>query len=145
MRESVTVLHVDDEEFAALTGTYLESAEEALDVTTVHSPEVALDRLVADAVDCVVTDFDMGAADGIELLADVRERAPDLPCILFTARNDEALIERALETGATEYLQKGRLAQFTPLAHRIQTTVSVHSETETAKRSSADGGTATVE
>lgn len=100
---------------------------------------------MADAVDCVVTDFDMGTADGIELLADVRERAPDLPCILFTARNAEALIERALETGATEYLQKGRLAQFTPLAHRIQTAVSVHSEAETAKRSSADGGTATVE
>lgn len=137
MGESVTVLHVDDdEEFAALTAEYLAAADDSLDVTTVGDPDAALDRLAVGDVDCVVTDLDLGAGDGIELVERARERAPGVPCLLFTARNNEALVERALDAGATEYLQKGRPAQFTLLAHRIHTAVAV---------SSADGEAAGVE
>ncbi|MFC6730894.1 response regulator, partial [Natronoarchaeum mannanilyticum] len=98
MRESVTVLHVDDdEEFAALTAEYLAAADDSLDVTTIGDPDAALDRLAVGDVDCVVTDLDLGAGDGIELVERVRERAPGVPCLLFTARNNEALVERALD------------------------------------------------
>jgi len=140
MRETVTVLHVDDdEEFAALTAEYLSAEDDSLDVTTFHDPEAALDRLTAGGVDCVVTDLDMGSADGIELIERLRDRAPDVPCLLFTARNNEALVERALAAGATEYLQKGRPAQFTLLAHRIHTAAAV-SSSRRAARGATDGG-----
>ncbi|HMB51603.1 MAG TPA: hybrid sensor histidine kinase/response regulator [Natronoarchaeum rubrum] len=150
MRESVTVLHVDDdEEFAALTADYLAVEDDSLDVTTLHDPDAALELLAVDDVDCVVTDLDMGTSDGIELVQRVRERAPGVPCLLFTARNNEALVERALDAGATEYLQKGRPAQFTLLAHRIHTAVSVGSpecgvdaEQPTAERTDAEQPTA---
>jgi len=150
MRESVTVLHVDDdEEFAALTAEYLAAADDSLDVTTVGDPDAALDRLAIGDVDCVVTDLDLGAGDGIELVERVRERAPGVPCLLFTARNNEALVERALDAGATEYLQKGRPAQFTLLAHRIHTAVAVSSPDgkAAAAEQATDGGadTAVVE
>jgi|GEM_PF-4145342 len=145
MRESVTVLHVDDdEEFAALTAEYLAAEDDSLGVTTVTDPDAALDRLAVGDVDCVVTDLDAG--DGIELVERVRERAPGVPCLLFTAQNNEALVERALDAGATEYLQKGRPAQFALLAHRIHTAVAVSSRVDEAAavEQATDGGADTV-
>ncbi|SNZ06994.1 His Kinase A (phospho-acceptor) domain-containing protein [Natronoarchaeum philippinense] len=141
MRETVTVLHVDDdEEFTALTAEYLAMEDDTLDVTTFHDPDAAIERLAGGGVDCVVTDFDMGSEDGIELVERVRATDPDVPCLLFTARNDGALVERAIEAGATEYLQKGRPAQFTLLAHRIHTAVAVHAADGAALHGATDGG-----
>jgi len=147
MREPVTVLHVDDdEEFAALTAEYLAAEDDSLDVTTISDPDAALERLAAGDVDCVVADLDLGSGDGIELVERVRERAPGVPCLLFTARNNEALVERALDAGASACLQKGRPAQFTLLAHRIHTAVAVSSQVDEAAavEQATDGGADTV-
>jgi two-component system response regulator AtoC len=59
-----------------------------------------------DAVDLVLTDFAMPGLDGMELLAQLHARLPDLPVTLLTARGSERLAARAIKQGAFDYLPK---------------------------------------
>jgi PAS domain S-box-containing protein len=121
----VQVLHVDDDpEFADLVATFLETATDRLAVETVDGASVALEYIEAKDVDCVVSDYEMPEADGIELLESVREQWADLPFILFTARGSEAIASDAISAGVTDYLQKGTGSeQYDILANRIRNAV----------------------
>jgi PAS domain S-box-containing protein len=122
MTESERVLHVDDDdEFAALTATYLERTSDHLVVETVTSASEALSRLDDDTFDCVVSDHEMPEMDGLALLDAVRERHPDLPFILFTGKGSEAVASEAIARGVTDYLQKRPGTEgFELLANRIE-------------------------
>ena len=77
-------------------------------VEVVGDGRAALDRILADAPDLVLTDVMMPTLDGFGLLAAVRgdERTRSLPIILLSARaGEEARIE-GLHAGADEYLVK---------------------------------------
>ncbi|SEL85110.1 response regulator [Haloferax larsenii] len=123
----IRVLHVDDDaSFAELTSTLLEresTAEPPLEVQTETDPTAAKTHL--DEVDCVVSDYDMPAVDGLELLDEVRQRYPDLPFILFTGRGSEEIASKAISAGVTDYLRKGgRSDRFGVLANRIRNVVA---------------------
>ena len=121
----VTVLHVDDDpDFAALAATKLEQADDRLTVETAHGATEAMERLEMEAVECIVSDYEMPGKDGIEFLDAVRERDSDLPFILFTGMGSEDIASEAISAGVTDYLQKGGGAeQFTMLANRIRNAV----------------------
>ncbi|MGB9966050.1 PAS domain S-box protein [Halobacterium sp. CBA1126] len=121
--EPIRVLHVDDDEsFGELAGTYLERVDDAIDVATVTTTTAALDRL--DDADCVVSDYDMPAQNGIEFLETVRERYPDLPFVLFTGKGSEEIASEAISAGVTDYLQKeAGTEQYTVLANRVRNAV----------------------
>ena len=125
---TVRVLHVDDDPaLAELVATYLERESDAIEVLTEHDPAAALDRLEAGNVDCVVSDYDMPGADGLELLEAVRERRPDLPFILFTGKGSEEIASEAITAGVTDYLQKERSPeQYAVLANRVENAVAQH-------------------
>jgi PAS domain S-box-containing protein len=124
MHEPIRVLHVDDQaDFADLTATALEREDDRLSVEAVTSADEVLERLT-DGVDCVVSDYDMPGRNGIEVLEAVRERAPDLPFILFTGKGSEEVASDAISAGVTDYLEKeGGLSQYTVLANRIRNAV----------------------
>ena len=124
MHEPIRVLHVDDQaDFADLTATALEREDDRLSVEAVTSADEVLERLT-DGVDCVVSDYDMPGRNGIEVLEAVRERAPDLPFILFTGKGSEEIASEANSAGVTDYLEKeGGLGQYTVLANRIRNAV----------------------
>ena len=65
-----------------------------------------LRRVDRDAPDAVVSDIRMPGADGLELLAALGERRPDLPVIITTAHSDLESAVSAYRTGAFEYLPK---------------------------------------
>ncbi|MFW5937480.1 MAG: response regulator, partial [Halanaeroarchaeum sp.] len=72
----IRVLHVDDDrDFADLTATFLERESERISVETVGRAADATGRL--STVDCVVSDYEMPGANGIEFLEQVRETHPD--------------------------------------------------------------------
>lgn len=118
----INVLHVDDEpDFTDLTSTYLERASYEMEVITADSVEVGLERLETDAIDCIVSDYDMPHRNGLDFLAIVREEYPELPFILYTGKGSEEIASEAISAGVTDYLQKEMgTDQYTVLANRIQ-------------------------
>lgn len=125
MGGAVQILHVDDDpQFADLTKNCLEAEGEQFRVRTAGSIEEGLDVLQAEAIDCVVSDYDMPESTGIDFLTRVRERSPELPFILFTGKGSEAVASEAITAGVTDYLQKeSGTSQFTILANRIRNAV----------------------
>ena len=102
------VLFVDDEPGAAdLAATRVERLVDGIETVTRLSPDEALDVVRGGSVDCVVSDFDMPGADGLELLESVREIDPSLPFVLFTGKGSEEIASEAISAGVTDYLQKG--------------------------------------
>ena len=123
--EAIRVLHVDDEpEFLDVAETFLEREDERIDLTVETDPEAALDRLRTETFHCVVSDYDMPGATGLELLERVRETKPNLPFILFTGKGSEEIASEAISAGVTDYLQKGGTETFEILANDIRTAAS---------------------
>lgn len=136
MSNSVHILHVDDQpNFGELVAECLQRESEQFDISTVTSPDEALDILDEETVDCVVSDYDMPGLNGIEFLEVLREEYPKLPFILFTGKGSEEVASDALSAGATDYLQKGGGTDgFIVLANRIQNAVDqFHSQQRAAE------------
>jgi FixJ family two-component response regulator/anti-sigma regulatory factor (Ser/Thr protein kinase) len=58
------------------------------------------------AFDCVVTDYRMPGATGLDLLAWIKEREPCLAGIIVTAEGERGLITESLRGGAVDFLDK---------------------------------------
>ena len=73
------------------------------------SGEEALDRLsgeIRPAVVAVLSDINMPGMDGLQLLAEIKQRYPDLPDMMVTAYGDEERRRLAAEYGAAEFITK---------------------------------------
>ena len=120
MTKPSRVLYVDDnsnslEVRAMMLGEY------GIDVVTETNVEDARGRLAEGDIDCVVSDLDMPDEDGFDLLEYVQDTHPELPFILFTSHESEDVIERALDSGATDYFPKSLTnVSYRLLAHRIE-------------------------
>ena len=68
--------------------------------------EPALDALVREVPDVLMTDIRMPGRSGLELLRKIRESRPLLPVIVMTAHSDLGSAVSAYEGGAFEYLPK---------------------------------------
>jgi PAS domain S-box-containing protein len=118
-------LHVDDDaDFVDLTVRYLERANERFEIRTEHSAQAGLDRLEAERIDCIVSDYEMPGQDGLEFLETVRDRNQGLPFILFTGKGSEEVAADAITAGVTDYLQKETCSeQYALLANKIEQAV----------------------
>ncbi|EMA69921.1 hybrid sensor histidine kinase/response regulator [Halorubrum distributum] len=135
MSGAIDVLHVDDDPSVLdLTEAYLERELDAVAVTSVTDPETALDRLDEAAFDCVVSDYDMPAMDGLEFFETLRERHRKIPFVLYTGKGSEEIASQALNAGVTGYFQKGGPEQLRRLANRVDQAVEEHRTKEIAER-----------
>ena len=75
-------------------------------VETANSAPAALDRIMAEDYDAIVTDIKMPGMDGLELLAEIRMRRPDTPTLIITGHGENELVVRALRGGAADFIQK---------------------------------------
>ena len=117
----MNVLHIDDDSsFLAVTAAYVEAEVTQLNVTTALGPTNGIEQLKQGKYHCVITDYEMPEQDGLELLERVRERYPDLPCILYTGKGSEEIAAEAINAGVTGYLQKGGPDQHQRLANRVR-------------------------
>jgi len=137
MSQPITVLVVDNEPgFAALAGEMLERECDSIVALEATDGTEALSILEGRGVDCIVSDYELPAMTGLELLERVREGDSGLPFILFTGRNATEIASEAIAAGVTQYLQKdsGR-EQYALLANQITNAVSQY-RTETELRES---------
>ncbi|ERH07974.1 MAG: PAS sensor histidine kinase [Halonotius sp. J07HN4] len=107
MFRPIRVLHVDDRpEYGDILTSYLDEHDEPFDVVTETDPIVALQTLSDAEFDCLVSDYEMPKMDGLELLAAVQRRQPELPVILLTAKGNESVASEAIAAGVTDYIPK---------------------------------------
>jgi DNA-binding NtrC family response regulator len=103
--EQLRILIVDDEEDLVsilaerltLRGFHVEAATCGAD---------ALRHIREDDFSVLVLDVKMPGIDGLALLAEVKQRHPDLPVILFTGHGSVADAEKGMEQGAFDYVMK---------------------------------------
>lgn len=122
----IQVLHVDDDaNFADLVKNRLEHETDRISVQIAAAPEEGLSVVATEAIDCIVSDYDMPTQNGVEFLQSVREEYPDLPFILYTSKGSEEIASEAISADVTDYIQKeASSAHYTLLANRIQNSVS---------------------
>jgi len=109
---TVSILIVDDEPDVAELFRQRFRRETRQGTYVVHyaaSGQEALDRLsgeIQPALLAVLSDINMPGMDGLELLAEIKQRRPDLTVMMVTAYGDDDRRRRASEHGAAEFIMK---------------------------------------
>ena len=105
MPDHASILVVDDDKaFRVATRTLLE--DEGFHVTCAADGDEALERIESDQFDILLSDMVMGKMSGLELLAKVKARCPELPVIMVTGFGSIQTAVEAMRQGATDYLTK---------------------------------------
>lgn len=95
-------------------------AEKGYAVTALACSREALALAAGGAADVVLLDWDLPGTDGASVLREARERGIDTPIVGITAAANANAEERALASGAVDFVHKARgvaiLAQRTALA-----------------------------
>ena len=129
----ISVLYVDDDLQLLEIGKLFLERSGNLSIDIISSGDQAIDMLEKRSYDIIISDYEMPAMDGIELLQIIRERHNGIPFILFTGRGREEVVIKALNEGADSYLQKGGdvNAQFVELENIVKKHVE-HKKAEIA-------------
>jgi two-component system response regulator AtoC len=100
-----SVLVVDDD---AAVGIVLVAllTQAGMSAAYVAGGEAALRVLASKPADVVVTDLRMPGMDGMQLLAHITARSPDLPVIVLTAHGTVPLAVEAMRAGAADFVLK---------------------------------------
>lgn len=80
--------------------------EAGFDVTSFEDAQSALDQLLMNLPDVILTDIRMPGIDGLTFLSKVKNSHPELPVIIMTAHSDLESAVSSYQTGAFEYLPK---------------------------------------
>lgn len=101
------VLLVDDQQLLRRGLAMLLSTADGIEVSAqAAGGDEALAALGRELPDVVLTDARMPGMDGVELAERCRERWPELPVLMLTTFDDEAIVRGALAAGASGFLLK---------------------------------------
>ncbi|PCE25816.1 sigma-54-dependent Fis family transcriptional regulator [Paraburkholderia acidicola] len=105
MNNGLQVLYIEDDELVRRAS--VQSLQLAgFDVVGFASVEAAARLIVADFAGVIVSDIRLPGASGLDLLAQCRERAPDVPVILVTGHGDISMAVQAMRDGAYDFIEK---------------------------------------
>jgi DNA-binding NtrC family response regulator len=99
------VLVVDDDRAVGMVLASL-LTQAGYEAHHVMGGEQALAALASRGIDVVISDIRMPGMDGMELLGEVKQRAPDVPVVLLTAHGSVPLAVEAMKNGAADFLLK---------------------------------------
>src|SRR5262249_24384782 len=104
-RLSGTALVVDDDlTLGMVLASQLKQA--GIDARRVSSAEEALKAFAASPFDAVLTDLRMPGRDGLSLLREMKQIAPDVPIVMLTAHGTIPVAVEAMKAGAADFLTK---------------------------------------
>ena len=115
----------DDDVRGETAGTLREAG---FDVAEASSLADARDRL-DPSVDCLVTEQELIDSTGLELIREVRERAPDTNCILYTDLPVTEIDTAAFGDVVAEYVRKGEPGAEEELVGLVEQGVAFQSQT----------------
>ena len=108
-RQKSQIVIVDDHPIFCLGMSELISREP--DLTVVACPntaEKARHIIEQDMPDLMIVDISLAESNGIDLVAELRCKCPDLPILVLSMYDDSMYAERALMAGARGYVMKRR-------------------------------------
>jgi signal transduction histidine kinase len=110
-RKPVRVLLIDDDEedFLLTRDLLSDLPDEGYRLEWVDSYEAGLVAVCAGEYDVYLLDYRLGAKTGLELLREARSDGCAAPVILLTGQGEYEIDRAAMEAGAADYLEKGRL------------------------------------
>ncbi|HYL36642.1 MAG TPA: response regulator [Bryobacteraceae bacterium] len=109
--EGIRILLVEDNpaDVRLLLELVRETGAGRVKLEHVRRLDSALEFLGRETCDVILLDLSLPDMQGLETVARVHARAPNVPIVVLTGLDDEALAVRALRTGAQDYLVKGRV------------------------------------
>ncbi len=108
--DSIRVLLVDDDEDEYVITRALLADEPGYRLDWAETPPAALSTIERGEHDVVLLDYHLGdGRNGLELLASLGEPDSRPPVIFLTGHEGEGIDRRALQAGASDYLQKAGL------------------------------------
>lgn len=103
----ISVLLVDDNPLdRELTLLGIRRLSREINFSEAESAADALERIADRAYDCVVSDYQMPGASGLDLLNSLRSGGESIPFIFLTGQGNEAIASEALRRGANDYFTK---------------------------------------
>jgi signal transduction histidine kinase/CheY-like chemotaxis protein len=111
IKKPMKVLLVEDNAGDArlLHEMFNERASFNADVTHVQSMSAAEKHFAVHKVDIIVLDLGLPDAQGLGALRRAHAAGPNIPVVVLTGLDDEALAVQALQEGAQDYLVKGQI------------------------------------
>lgn len=85
----------------------LEHSNLSLEIDTAENLAKAKERLEQQAFDAAVVDWSLPDGDALDFLQHLEDCAIELPVVVLTGHDDDALARAALKKGAQDYLIKG--------------------------------------
>ncbi|WP_224270963.1 bacterio-opsin activator domain-containing protein [Haloprofundus salinisoli] len=101
--DSSTILLAGTSEWIARFAEVLETRTKAT-VRRAQTKGEAFDVFRSQVIDCLVSEYTLEEATGLELLSEIRAETATLPVILGTACGSEALASEAIGAGVTDYV-----------------------------------------
>ena len=105
MRKSLIALLEKENDFVVMGEA--ESGEEAMSMLEDVTPDILL------------IDISMPKMDGLTLLKKVRNRWPDIPCLILSGHAESVYGEQARAAGALGYIDKRRVREIVPTIRSV--------------------------
>ena len=119
MKKEIRILFVEDVPAdVVMVNHELRKGGLAFRSKRVDTKDAFLHELQHDPPDVILSDHGLPSFDGFTALAIARDRRPDIPFIFVTSSLGEQMTIEAFESGATDYVLKGRLSKLVPAVER---------------------------
>jgi len=103
----------DDQEIASLVEEILETTSNfPFNFIIANTLSKGFEELVANRIDIILLDLSLPDSQGLDTLYQTLSKYPEIPIILLTGLDDEALAIEALQAGAQDYIVKGHNESF---------------------------------
>ena len=103
MKKSILII---DDEVSLLESLYMFLSEKGYDVKTAVCASEGMEKAERLRPDAIILDIRLPDGDGLDLLAELKKRAPETGVIMITAFHDMDTTVTAIKRGATEYITK---------------------------------------